>query len=63
MLKRRAVEDEVIAGRGSATFIQTVLVAELGTMLIREDLGVNDQAARAVMEESKGLGDILHPEG
>lgn len=62
LLKERAAEDRVIAGRGSAAFIQTVLVAELAVQLIKEDMNVNDDEARDILEESKPLGEMLHEE-
>ncbi|KAI9172030.1 hypothetical protein HJFPF1_01522 [Paramyrothecium foliicola] len=60
LLKQRAVDDRVIAGRGSAAFIQAVLVAELGVQLISEDLNVSVDEARNIMEESKALGEMVH---
>lgn len=60
LLKGRAVDDRVIAGRGSAAFIQTVLVAELAVQLIKNDMGVSAEAARSIMEESKALGEMIH---
>ncbi|GKU04105.1 hypothetical protein FLAG1_06465 [Fusarium langsethiae] len=61
-LKDRATKDRVIAGRGSAAFIQSVLVAELAVQLIMEDMSVNAREAREIMEESKTLGELLHEE-
>ncbi|OAA64992.1 hypothetical protein ISF_04402 [Cordyceps fumosorosea ARSEF 2679] len=62
-LKRRAVGDGgVIAGKGAAAFVQAVLVAELGVRLIMEDLGVDEEEARRVLEESKALGELVQPE-
>lgn len=60
LLKRKAIEDPVIAGRGSAAFIQCVLVAELAVQLIMEDLGVPQEEAQDIMEETKELGEVLH---
>ncbi|EQL00717.1 hypothetical protein OCS_03578 [Ophiocordyceps sinensis CO18] len=60
LLKERAVDDRVIAGRGSAAFIQTVLVAELAVRLIGDDMGVSAEEARGIMEESKALGEMVH---
>ncbi|PFH59141.1 hypothetical protein XA68_12761 [Ophiocordyceps unilateralis] len=62
LLKRKAVNDRVIAGRGPAAFIQCVLVAELAVMLIRDDMDVSQEEARRIMEESKALGEMLHDE-
>ncbi|KAM4059467.1 RTC4-like domain-containing protein [Hirsutella rhossiliensis] len=60
LLKEKAVDDRVIAGRGSAAFIQTVLVAELAVQLIKDDMGVSAEEARSIMEESKALGEMVH---
>jgi hypothetical protein len=59
-LKERAVEDRVISGRGTASFVQTVLVAELAVQLIMEDMGVPVEEARDIMEESKSIGEAVH---
>lgn len=59
-LKQRAVQDRVISGRGSAAFIQSVLVAELGVQLIREDMDVSATRARKILEESKDIGDMVN---
>lgn len=60
LLKDRAVNDVVIAGRGSAAFIQAVLVAELAVELIKEDMSVGLAEARTVFHESKELGEFVH---
>lgn len=60
LLKEKAVDDRVIAGRGPAAFIQTVLVAELAVRLIKDDMGVSTEEARDIMEESKALGELVH---
>ncbi|PNY26896.1 Uncharacterized protein TCAP_03177 [Tolypocladium capitatum] len=62
LLKEKAVDDRVIAGRGSAAFIQSVLVAELAVQLIKDDMGVSVADARDIMEESKSLGEMVHEE-
>jgi hypothetical protein len=62
LLKKKAVDDRVIAGRGSAAFIQTVLVAELAVQLIMEDMKVAEEEARRILEESKDLGEMIHEE-
>ncbi|ODA76566.1 hypothetical protein RJ55_07836 [Drechmeria coniospora] len=62
LLKEKAVDDRVIAGRGSAAFIQSVLVAELAVHLIRDDMRVSDEEARVILEESRALGEIVHEE-
>ncbi|KAJ6788424.1 hypothetical protein PWT90_07348 [Aphanocladium album] len=62
VLKKRAVDDRVIAGRGSAAFIQAVLVAELGVRLIMDDMKLSETKARQLMQDSKGLGELVQPE-
>ncbi|KHN93849.1 uncharacterized protein MAM_08271 [Metarhizium album ARSEF 1941] len=62
LLKEKAVDDRVIAGRGAAAFIQTVLVAELAVRLIMEDMEVAEEKARVILEESKALGEMIHEE-
>ena len=62
LLKKRAIDDRVIAGRGSAAFIQSVLVAELAVQLIMGDMDVQEEEARLIMEESKRLGEIVNDE-
>ncbi|KAM0254804.1 hypothetical protein ACHAQJ_006403 [Trichoderma viride] len=62
MLKKKAIHDKVIAGRGPPAFIQSVLVAELGVQLIMEDMHVSPEEARAILEESKALGELVHAE-
>ncbi|RSM16300.1 hypothetical protein CEP52_000335 [Fusarium oligoseptatum] len=62
LLMEKAVSDHVIAGRGSAAFIQSVLVAELAVQLIMEDMDVSAAEARGIMEESKAVGEMIHEE-
>ncbi|GAB0135965.1 hypothetical protein EsDP_00004285 [Epichloe bromicola] len=60
LLKKKAVDDKVIAGRGSAAFIQNVLVAELAVQMIMEDMRVSEDEARIILEDSKALGELIH---
>ncbi|KAG5929433.1 hypothetical protein E4U42_005900 [Claviceps africana] len=60
LLKKKAVDDRVIAGRGSASFIQNVLVAELAVQMIREDMRVSEDKAIVILEDSKVLGELIH---
>jgi hypothetical protein len=62
LLKLKAVHDRVISGRGSAAFIQTVLVAELAVQLIKDDMCVSAEEARGIMEGSKDIGEVIHEE-
>ncbi|KAG6017432.1 hypothetical protein E4U54_007268 [Claviceps lovelessii] len=60
LLKKKAIDDKVIAGRGSASFIQNVLVAELAVQMIREDMHVSEKEAIDILEDSKALGELIH---
>ncbi|KAG6054578.1 hypothetical protein E4U17_003656 [Claviceps sp. LM77 group G4] len=63
LLKKKAVDDIVIAGRGSASFIQNVLVAELAVQMIMEDMHVPEDEAIIILEDSKMLGELVHEDG
>ncbi|KAG5992950.1 hypothetical protein E4U52_002381 [Claviceps spartinae] len=63
LLKKKAVDDIVIAGRGSASFIQNVLVAELAVQMIMEDMQVPEDEAIVILEDSKMLGELVHEDG
>lgn len=63
LLRERAPRYKLISARGHTGFVQSVLVPELAVRLIREDMSLGDEeAARAVMEESRAIGEILHDE-
>lgn len=62
LLKRNAIEDRVISGRGPTAFIQFVLIAELAVLLIMEDMDVSNDEAREIMIESKALGELMNEE-
>ncbi|PON21623.1 hypothetical protein TGAM01_v209512 [Trichoderma gamsii] len=62
LLKKKAIADKVIAGRGPPAFIQSVLVPELGVQLIMEDMQTSPEEARGILEESKALGELVHGE-
>ncbi|KAH8788573.1 RTC4-like domain-containing protein [Diaporthe sp. PMI_573] len=63
LLRERAPRDRLISARGHTGYVQSVLVPELGVRLIKEDMGIEDDAeARAVMRESRAVGVILNDE-
>lgn len=62
-LKKRALTDDLIASRGSAAFIQCVLVGELGTRMIMDDMSVGKSQALEILEESKALGSMINDDG
>lgn len=53
-------KDRLIAQGGVAAFIQTVLVPELGVRLIMEDMNVRETKARAILDESREIGEKLN---
>ncbi len=58
-LRRAAVNDRVVSARGVTGYVQAVLVPELATRLIMEDMNIGAEEARKVMRESSSLGDML----
>lgn len=62
LLKERAVRDKAVMARGVTGFVQMVLVPEVATLLIMEDMSVDEEKARDVLTESIGLGDMVHEE-
>jgi hypothetical protein len=55
-----APKDSVIRAAGPSGYIQTVLVPELATLLIKEDMEADDDGARQIMQESTEIGDRLN---
>ncbi|KAK6227270.1 hypothetical protein QIS74_00825 [Colletotrichum tabaci] len=60
MLRERAVEDRLISSRGYSSYVEAVLVPELAVQLISEDMEVEADEARKILEESRWIGDLLH---
>ncbi|KAK8090075.1 hypothetical protein PG997_005036 [Apiospora hydei] len=61
-VRKRAIEDHLVAARTYTGYVQSVLVPELAVRLIMEDMDVDEEDARKIMQESSGLGDVLHEE-
>ena len=61
-LRDIAVKDRLVAARGVAGYVQSVLVPELAVRLISEDMKCGVQEARQIMKDSAGLGDLLNEE-
>jgi hypothetical protein len=57
---RRAAEDPLLRMVGVGAYVVTVLVPELAVMLIKEDMKVDDETARQILQKSAGLGEMLH---
>ncbi|KAK2073029.1 hypothetical protein P8C59_007342 [Phyllachora maydis] len=62
LLRERAVQDKLIAARGSTAFVQSVLVPELAVELVMEDMGVKQDEARTILQESISVGELVHEE-
>ncbi|POS84193.1 hypothetical protein EPUL_002122 [Erysiphe pulchra] len=62
LLKKRIVQDRLIAARGYTPYVQSVLVPEVATLLIQEDMQITLSEARDVMTESAVIGELLHEE-
>lgn len=62
LLRRRSVEDRLIAARGHTMYLQAVLVPELAVRLIMEDMGVGVEEARGILTESSDIGELLNDE-
>lgn len=62
LLRRIAARDRVVSARGQTTFVQCVLVPELGVRLIMDDMDVDEEEARKIMEESMIVGELLNEE-
>ena len=61
-LRKAAVEDNVVSARAVGGYVASVLVPELGTRLIMEDLKIEEEEARGVMEKSAALGSLVNEE-
>jgi hypothetical protein len=55
-----AGSDKLIAARSPSGYIQMVLAPELATLVIMDDMDVEQHRARKIMQESIKLGDLLH---
>lgn len=60
-LRRLATSDHLVKTAGVAGYAQSVLVPELAVRLVKEDMGVSDDAARQILRESIHIGHKLNP--
>lgn len=60
-LRRLATSDRIVKQAGVVGYAQSVLVPELAVRLVKEDMGVDDDAARQILRESISLGEKLNP--
>lgn len=59
-LRRLAADDHIVKKTGVVGYAQHVLVPELAMRLVKEDMGVNDEAARTILRESIEIGEKLN---
>lgn len=60
-LRHLAPVDHIVKTAGVAGYAQSVLVPELAVILVKEDMGVNDESARQILRDSISLGEKLNP--
>jgi hypothetical protein len=59
-IRKLAGMDRIIAARSAPGYIQMVLAPEVATLLVMEDMSVDEAQARAIMQDSASLGDLLN---
>ncbi|KAK4181014.1 RTC4-like domain-containing protein [Triangularia setosa] len=62
VLRKRALEDSLISARGHTAYLQAVLVPELATRLVMEDMIVEEEEARGILVESSWVGELVNDE-
>lgn len=60
LVAERGRVDPLLRTGSASSFIQTVLVPELGVRFIMEDMGVSEDRARLILEESRKIGETLN---
>ncbi|KAI0596670.1 RTC4-like domain-containing protein [Biscogniauxia sp. FL1348] len=60
VVRKRAIEDRLISARGYTGYVQAVLVPELAVRLIMEDMGVPEETAREILQDSIEVGELLY---
>lgn len=61
-LRRLAASDKLISSGGVSRYVQAVLVPELAVLLIKDDMGLDEDRAREVMRDSVDIGNLLNEE-
>ncbi|KAL9598902.1 MAG: hypothetical protein Q9219_004167 [cf. Caloplaca sp. 3 TL-2023] len=61
-IRRLASTDKLVSAAGVSGFVQAVLAPELAVMLVKDDMHVDDEQARVVLEESADIGHLLNEE-
>ncbi|EPE29664.1 hypothetical protein GLAREA_00824 [Glarea lozoyensis ATCC 20868] len=60
LLRERAVKDKTIAARTVTGFLHSVIVPEVTVLLIADDMKVGTEKARDILNDSVGLGEMVH---
>ena len=60
-LEKHTATDTLMSAQGAMAYVQEVLVPEVFTVLIKEDMNVNEGEARQILKRSTWVGDLLHP--
>ncbi|KAL8668656.1 MAG: hypothetical protein Q9168_006724 [Polycauliona sp. 1 TL-2023] len=61
-IRRLAGNDRLVSAAGVAGFVQNVLVPELAVMLVKDDMQVDEEQARVILQESSEIGNLLNEE-
>jgi hypothetical protein len=61
-LHRLSTEDKLISSSSVSHYVQAVLAPEMAVLLVKEDMGLDDDAARALLRDSAALGNLLNEE-
>ena len=61
-LRRRSSTDRLISARGVTNYVRAVLVPELATLLVMDDMKIDAEKARMVIRDSVQLGSFLNEE-
>ncbi len=61
-IRRLAGTDRLVSAAGVAGFVQGVLAPELVVMLVKDDMNVDEEHARVILEESSEIGNLVNEE-
>ncbi|KAL8663903.1 MAG: hypothetical protein Q9202_003452 [Teloschistes flavicans] len=61
-IRRLASTDKLVSTGGVAGFVQAVLAPELAVMVVKDDMKVDDEQAREILNESSEVGNLLNEE-
>lgn len=61
-LRHLSTKDKLVSSNSVSRYVQAVLAPEMAVMLVKEDMGLDDEGARALLKESAALGNLLNEE-